>query len=318
MLHRTRMALRRGRKAAAQALVEFALAATLIFLLLAAAVDLGLIYMMVQALHNAAQEGAAYGSRWLNVPASGGSTLDLDGIRERVRLEAGSSGRVAGVDLRDLNGDGVMDDQQPTVMQQFIEIKSLADPSLDGDPTRNVALGAAENVDCPRPSDSLVPCYVWVKVSATYRSFFPFATVFGRERNFSSTYIMPIRNSYARSASGPPVFATATTIPSPTVPPPPEILVTLFRKDSGNNKPVAVKVYVTQSGTPLTGAFVTMKIGSQTFTLGDVGGGYYAACSAGSFNGSSPPAASFTATYQGQTGNGSWAGGSKNASASCP
>ena len=41
-----------------QALVEFALAATLIFFLLAAAVDLGLIFFTIQGLHNAAQDGA--------------------------------------------------------------------------------------------------------------------------------------------------------------------------------------------------------------------------------------------------------------------
>ncbi|GAB4212840.1 MAG: hypothetical protein OHK0022_49210 [Roseiflexaceae bacterium] len=105
---------------------------------------------------------------------------------------------------------------------------------------------------------------------------------------------------------------------TPTAPPPPQISVTLFRKEAGASQPVAVKVYVTQGGTPLLGAFVTMTIASQTFTLADAGGGYYAACAAGSFNGDTPPAASFTAVFQGQTGTASWAGGSKNESGSCP
>ncbi|HEU4328191.1 MAG TPA: TadE family protein [Roseiflexaceae bacterium] len=318
MLHRIRLALRRKRKAAAQALVEFALAATLIFLLLAAAVDLGLIYMMVQALHNAAQEGAAYGSRWMTVPASGPSTLDYNGIRQRVRLEAGASGGVAGINLLDLNADGTPDDQQPDVLEDFIEIKPLLDASEDGDPTRVVATGAAEEVACTNPSDTKKPCYVWVRVSATYRSFFPFATVFGAERNFSSTYIMPTRNSFTRSSVGDQEFSTATSIPSPSPVPPPSISVTLFRKDSGN-RPVFVKVYVSQGGSPLTGAFVSMKIGSKTYTLGDVGGGYYALCGTpDSFGGSTAPAASFTASYQGATGDTSWGGGSKNAGGSCP
>jgi hypothetical protein len=317
MLHRLRLALRRKRKAAAQALVEFALAATLIFLLLAAAVDLGLIYMMVQALHNAAQEGAAYGSRWMDVPASGPSTLDYNGIRQRIRLEAGASGGVAGINLLDLNADGTPDDQQPQVLEDFIEIKPLLDASEDGDPTKVVSTGADEEVLCTNPSDTRKPCYVWVRVSATYRSFFPFATVFGAERNFSSTYIMPTRNSFTRSATGPQEFATATTQPSPSPVPPPDISVVLFRKNTGNSS-VFVKVYVSQAGTALPGAFVTMKIGSKTYTLQDVSGGYYSICGTpDNFSGSNPPAASFTASYQGATGTGSWAGGSKNPSGSC-
>ena len=68
-----------------QALVEFALAATLIFFLLAAAVDLGLIFFSLQGIHNAAQEGAAYGSRWLI--GSSPRALDLNSIRDRVRQD---------------------------------------------------------------------------------------------------------------------------------------------------------------------------------------------------------------------------------------
>jgi hypothetical protein len=49
-------------RAVGQALVEFALAATLIFLLLAATIDLGMILFILQGLHSAAQEGALYGS----------------------------------------------------------------------------------------------------------------------------------------------------------------------------------------------------------------------------------------------------------------
>jgi hypothetical protein len=82
-----------------QALVEFALAATLIFFLLAAAVDLGLMFFAVQGLHNAAQEGGTYGSRWLTGLGYGLRVLNENEIRDRVRHESGSSGGIGFVNL---------------------------------------------------------------------------------------------------------------------------------------------------------------------------------------------------------------------------
>ncbi|HEU4328972.1 MAG TPA: hypothetical protein VFS21_37890 [Roseiflexaceae bacterium] len=116
----------------------------------------------------------------------------------------------------------------------------------------------------------------------------------------------------------PPQPTEPTPVLWPTPPPPPAITVVLFHKEAGAGKPVAVKVYVSQGVTPLPGAAATMQIGSKTFTLADVGGGYYAACAVGSFDGDAPPAASFSVTHQGSTGTTSWAGGSNNPSGSCP
>src|SRR5919202_822364 len=94
----------------AQAIVEFALAATLIFFLLTAAVDVGLIFFTVQGLHNAAQEGASYGSRWLKTdPDTGVTSLDLDAIRDRARHESGTQGGIGFVNLLDLDNDGQRD-----------------------------------------------------------------------------------------------------------------------------------------------------------------------------------------------------------------
>src|SRR5437763_3355731 len=86
-----------------QALVEFALAATLIFFLLAAAVDLGLMFFVIQGLHNAAQEGGTYGSRWLTGLGYTVRVLNENEIRDRVRHESGSSGGIGFVNLLDLN-----------------------------------------------------------------------------------------------------------------------------------------------------------------------------------------------------------------------
>jgi hypothetical protein len=73
----------------AQALVEFALASTLILLLLAAAVDLGLVFINLQGITNAAQEGAQYGSRFLKVEGNQVAQLDYDEIRPGTRLLVG-------------------------------------------------------------------------------------------------------------------------------------------------------------------------------------------------------------------------------------
>ena len=93
----------------AQALVEFAIASTLILLLLAAAVDLGLVFMNLQGITNAAQEGAQYGSRFLKVDDKGVTQLDLDEIRQRVRAESGATGGFGFVNMLDLNSDGIPD-----------------------------------------------------------------------------------------------------------------------------------------------------------------------------------------------------------------
>ncbi|HMO59872.1 MAG TPA: pilus assembly protein [Roseiflexaceae bacterium] len=101
MFHRSRQA--------AQAMVEFALTATLIFFLLAAAVDLGLIFMNMQSLNNAAQEGGQFGSRWLDVQTDGVAQLDYNQIIMRVRGESGSRGGIGFVNMHDLNNDGIPD-----------------------------------------------------------------------------------------------------------------------------------------------------------------------------------------------------------------
>lgn len=71
---------------AGQALVEFVLMATLIFFILAAAVDIGLIFFNLQGLNNAAQEGAQWGSRFISVDTATSTfgKLNEDEIRSRI------------------------------------------------------------------------------------------------------------------------------------------------------------------------------------------------------------------------------------------
>src|SRR6266496_6684326 len=104
------MPMSKKNKSRGQALVEFALAATLIFFLLAAAVDLGFMFFAVQGLHNAAQEGGTYGSRWLTSNlTTGARELNANTIRDNVRHESGSRGGIGFVNLLDLNNDGTPD-----------------------------------------------------------------------------------------------------------------------------------------------------------------------------------------------------------------
>lgn len=198
-----------------QALVEFALAATLIFFLLAAAVDVGLIMLALQGLHNAAQEGAAYGSRWLVTDGQGRRVLDTTEIKNHVRFESGDTGGIGFVNLLDLNGDGVNDQNQAGVVDANITVEMLADPSMDGDPTLNVATGAAENVACTDASTATTAlCYIRVTVRSVHQMLFPLAPAFSRIVPLKSAYIMPIRDSVARgSGSG-----SSTQIPTCTVP----------------------------------------------------------------------------------------------------
>src|SRR5690242_1949172 len=117
-----------------QALVEFALTATLIFLLLAAVVDLGLIFFTLQGLHNAAQEGATYGSRWLATnPATGQPELAFETIRYHARTEAGERG-IGFANLLDLNTNSVNDNNEIDVIERYIEVNALLDVDGSGNP----------------------------------------------------------------------------------------------------------------------------------------------------------------------------------------
>ncbi len=175
-----------------QALVEFALASTLIFFLLAAAVDLGMIFFALQGIHNAAQEGAQYGSRWLVTdPTTDELTLNYAVIRERVRYEAGKSGGTNFVNLLDLNNNDVPDDVDADInLEEYIEIRALKDTDGNGDPL-------PEDTACDSPATTVVPCYVHITVRVDYKPVFPLAPALAAEIPLRSSYTMLIRSSVA-------------------------------------------------------------------------------------------------------------------------
>ncbi|MCX7860542.1 MAG: pilus assembly protein [Chloroflexus sp.] len=190
----------RRRKTVGQALVEFALSATVIFFLLAAAVDLGLIFFTLQALRAAAQEGATYGSYPLVVTDNNGQVtevrLNYQEIFNRIRTAGGT--RPSGVaNLLDLNGDGIDDAGQsavfsasnPTNPNGFVIIENPKGPnpaSLSGS-----CATSTPRVDMRNAGQN---CWIRVTVRYRYQFFFPFAL--GREIILPVTYTMPIRSQF--------------------------------------------------------------------------------------------------------------------------
>jgi hypothetical protein len=194
--------MKQRRKTTGQAIVEFALSATVIFLLLSAAVDLGLIFFTMQALRAAAQEGATYGSYPLVVTNSSGQVtevrLDYREIFNRIRTAGGT--RPTGVaNLLDLNGDGIDDANQtavfnpnnPTNPNGFVIIENPKGPNPAN-------LSGTCSTTTPRTDmrNAGQNCWIRVTIRYRYRLFFPFAPAFGQEIILRVTHTMPIRSQF--------------------------------------------------------------------------------------------------------------------------
>ncbi|WP_129628180.1 TadE/TadG family type IV pilus assembly protein [Candidatus Oscillochloris fontis] len=190
-----------SKRSSGQALVEFALAATLIFTLLAAAVDLGLIFFTMQSLRTAAQEGANFGSYPRIVTNNDGAItevrLDYDNIVNRVRASAGDPS-TGFVDMYDLNNNNNDDESDSGVLNYnnsnafiYIENPRFANGNLSNTPTA-----------CPTTTphqgmrNAGQYCYVRVTVSYNYRFFFPLAPVFSDTIRLRATHMMQIRSTF--------------------------------------------------------------------------------------------------------------------------
>ncbi|MEO7908305.1 MAG: TadE family protein [Roseiflexaceae bacterium] len=306
-------------KTKGQALVEFALAATLIFFLLAAAVDIGLMFFAVQGLHNASQEGGTYGSRWLTGVGAGTRVLNENEIRDRVRHEAGSRGGIGFVNLLDLNNDGIPDVNPDApiascgtsgivcqinsatgkkVVEDYIQVTMINDVNQNGDPTDDGV--APTYLACP--NSSFLTCYIRVSTAFDYKLSFPLSPSFvNRTRQLRSSFVMRLRDSFSQSgvAAQPPVFTPAT--------PTPEVLTITRRSYYWNrdgagaatlNDKIWLSVNVTLNGTPYNGAAVKVTLSTGgVVTLVQTGGvGVYGTCAAVAVSGSTTPSASVSAT----------------------
>lgn len=191
------------RRARGQALVEFALAATLIFFLLAAVVDLGLIYFTQQALRVAAQEGATYGS----YPKAQMNGSDLEKVyidsREIVYRVYGAGGEQGGgfANLRDLNGNGLDDlnvdrlhDNMEADPQAYIYVENLR--GFDPTSLAPACRGDLRGFDLQRGGEG---CWIRVTVRYNYRFLFPFAPAFADTVRLQASHLMPIRSAFYTS-----------------------------------------------------------------------------------------------------------------------
>ena len=185
-------------RTSAQALVEFALASTVIFFLLAAVVDLGLIFFTMQALRVAAQEGANYGSYpKLSDTDTSDVYIDSPNIVNRIYNAAGDppSGFA---NLHDLNGNG----------QDDLNVDRLHD-GMTADPNAYIYIENLKGFD----PESLVPacrgnipgqelqaggrnCWIRVTVRYEYKFFFPFAPAFGDTVRLEVSHLTPIRSTF--------------------------------------------------------------------------------------------------------------------------
>ncbi len=194
--------MKQRRKTTGQAIVEFALSATVIFLLLSAAVDLGLIFFTMQALRAAAQEGATYGSYPLVITNSSGQVsevrLNYREIFNRIRTAGGT--RPTGVaNLLDLNGDGfddavqtsVFDPSNPTNPNGFVIIENPK-----GSNPANLSGTCSTRTPRTDMRNAGQNCWIRVTIRYRYRLFFPFAPAFGQEIILRVTHTMPIRSQF--------------------------------------------------------------------------------------------------------------------------
>jgi len=198
----------RAKRTTGQALVEFALAATLIFMLLSAAVDLGMIFFTLQGLRTAAQEGANFGSHPILVMSgSTVSAVDFDDAKivDRVR-RAGGDNPAGFANLLDLNNDGVDDSMgvtgvidNPRSASSFIYIQNLMYPYDQlYDSSGNPVTPSSCATTTPRVQmrNAGQYCYIRVTVSYNYRFIFPLAPAFGDTFRLTASYMIQVRSSF--------------------------------------------------------------------------------------------------------------------------
>ncbi len=203
MLRRLRK-LRRQSRARGQALVELVLASTLLFFLLAAAVDLGLIFFTLQGLRAAAQEGASFGSYPVQVMQNGQlQRVDLN-YAEIVRRVRGAGGPQSSgfANLRDLDNNGVWDEFETgravhtdwTNPNAYIQIELRG-----GSNPQNLNLACPTNVRGVGMQAGGQNCWIRVTVRTDYQFIFPLAPAFGNSVRLQAVSVMPIRSSYANT-----------------------------------------------------------------------------------------------------------------------
>lgn len=181
-----------------QALVELALSITLIFFLVAAAIDLGLAFKTYQTLVNATAEASTYLSinPKLNCAVSscpnGNAFVAADQVaRQRFRTEQGDTVRGIASTL-DLNSNGINDQQEGLPLSNWIEIWVADNTQLANGSYLNGT--NSSNQDCRNrvvPSDPTQSCYIVVRTRMIYRPFI-LRPVLGSEMTISTVSVRDV------------------------------------------------------------------------------------------------------------------------------
>jgi hypothetical protein len=193
----------KNRRRAGQALVEMALAMTLLTFLLSAAVDLGLAYKTHQMLINASAEASSYLSQQPIIPCNGCSVSTMKASADtqaranfRQEVGAGSTG-VKIARLADLNDNGVDDISEGLDLSQWIRIDPADagqfDPSNPGSfNIKSFKASTQQNCIDRRPLYSGGQCFIVVRARIIYKPLFALAPFINGQMTISAYAIKPI------------------------------------------------------------------------------------------------------------------------------
>lgn len=157
-----------ARRASGQAVVEFALSCIILFMLIAAVIDIGLMFLTYQTMISAVKEGLSYGVYRPVEPntASPSSPLANDAnIRYRIRNSnidpATGEPSISFINLRDLNRNDIDDANESGMLDSYIAISAYQD--------------ANQNAPCQNRERN---CWMRIDMRFDYTFFFPLVPFF--------------------------------------------------------------------------------------------------------------------------------------------
>jgi hypothetical protein len=152
-----------------QSIVEFALSSIVLFLLLAAAVDIGRIFLTYQTMINAVKEGLSYGAYRPLLPNTADPSQPLTNdtnIRYRIRNSNNdrttNKSSVSFINLLDLNNNGVDDSTETNLLDTYLAINTRVNDS---------------NANCLNRDRN---CWMRITMLYDYRPIFPLTPIFGK------------------------------------------------------------------------------------------------------------------------------------------
>jgi hypothetical protein len=204
--------IRTSRQHAGQALVELALSVTVLVLLLAAAVDLGLAFKTYQTLVNATAEASSYldvnpvvncSDPAIPIPCLGGNPIVGANAIARSRFQREQGDAIRGIaSTLDLNDDGVVDD--PALLQAWVRIDPADNRQIEA-VSNSLAVGSSYDPDqadeeckqrkaTPQSTNpDVTSCYIVIRSQMIYRPFV-LQTILGEEMTIRAISVRRVVN----------------------------------------------------------------------------------------------------------------------------